>query len=271
MLYCYNRLSNPNKVSEKQPMSNFMTTKGKAISTNVAKKELKVGENNFRIVGDILRRYGYWLKSPAGNAVFMECLGFDRELEKFTNKVTDHIPTYFPHALTFGGEVEVDPKTGEPRPHRPKWAYVATIIDRDDNDTIKELHMKKTSFEELIKIASKRNPSTKKPFGDPTDVVDGWDICLIKEKTGPKPMNVKYSVDPFSPINGAKPLTEAELQAFEDSPKIADRYTVATPEEQLELLEKIVSGRYDAERAEKKGGSAATSDDVDSESVNELG
>ena len=51
----------------------------------------------------------------------------------------------------------------------------------------------------------------------------------------------------------------------------ADGTPLNTPEEQLELLEKIVSGRYDAERAEKKGGSAATSDDVDSESVNELG
>jgi len=250
-----------------------MSTKGKAISTNVPKKELKIGDNTVRIVGDILRRYGYWLKTPAGNSVFMECLGFDRDLEKFTNKVKDHVPDFFPHALTFGGEVERDPKTGEPRPHRPKWAYVATIIDRDDNDTIKELHMKKTSFEEILKVANKRNPQTKQPFGDPTHPDTGWDITINKEKTGPKPMNVKYSVDPFSPINGSKSLTEAELTAYEESPKIADRYPLPDPDEQLALLHKIVSGEYDRERAEKKGTSSATSDDdnVDSESVNELG
>ncbi len=253
-------------------MSNFMTTKGKAISTNVPKKELKVGENNMRIVGDVLRRYGYWIKTPAGNSVFMEALGFDRDLEKFTNKEKDYIPDFFPHALTFTGEVELDQKTGEPRPHRPKWAYVATIIDRDDDGTIKELHMKKTYFEELIKVANKRNPQTKQPFGDPTDPVTGWDITINKEKTGPKVMNVKYAIDPFSPINGQCALTESELQAFEDSPKIEDRYPRPTPEEQLALLQKIVSGEYDAERAEKKGGASATSDDdVDSESVNELG
>lgn len=246
-----------------------MNTKGKAISTNVPNKELKVGENNIRIVGDILRRYGYWIKTPAGNSVFMESLAFDRDLEKFTNKEKDYIPDFYPHATTFTGEVETDPKTGQPRPNRPKWAYVTTVIDRDDNDTIKELHMKKTSFEELLKIANKRNPQTKQPFGDPTDVENGWDICLVKEKTGPKPMNVRYSVDPFSPINGKCSLTEAELQAFEDSPKIADRYPRPTPEEQLDLLNKIVSGDYDAARAAKKAD--VDGSDVDGEAVSELG
>jgi len=250
-------------------MSNFMTTKGSAGSGRLQVKEFKNGANNFRIVGNVLRRYGYWLKTPGGNSVFMECLGFDRELEKFTNKEVDHVPTFFPNALDFFGNVELDQKTNSPKPHRPKWAYVVTVIDRDDGGTIKEMHMKKTAFESLIALAGKKNPATKQPFGDPTDPVTGWDCNIIKTKTGSSALNVKYEVDQFSAMSGQCALTEDEIEAIEKLTPIEERYPRQTAEEQLALLKEIVSGAYDEKRTKK--GASGTDSTVDEEAISELG
>lgn len=248
-------------------MSNFMTTKGSAGSGRLQTKEFKNGANNFRIVGNVLRRYGYWIKTPGGNSVFMECLSFDREQERFTNAEVDHVPTFFPHALDFYGNVELDQKTKEPKPHRPKWAYVVTVIDRDDNGTIKEMHMKKTAFEALIALAGKKNPATKQPFGDPTDAVDGWDCNIVKTKTGASALNVKYEVDQFSAMSGKCPLTDDEIDAIDKISTIEERYPRPTPDEQLALLKEIVSGAYDEKRS-KKGSN--TDGQVDEEAVSEL-
>lgn len=250
-------------------MSNFSTTKGQAQAQFLPKYEIGLGDNTFRIVGDILRRYIYWIKTPAKKAVPFECLAFNRDLEKFDNKIPDHIPTFYPLKMDFNGNVVTDPKTGKTSPHRPSWAYVATVIDRKDGK-LKELHMKKTMFEDLIKVASKKSPVTKEPFGDPTDKVTGWDVTVNKEKTGPAVMNVKYSVDAFSPINGQKPLTDDEIQLFEDAMSIHERHERATPEEQLELLLKIQSGEYDREKEEKAASKDAPAAS-DEESINELG
>ncbi len=249
-------------------MSNFNTTKGSAQAAYLPQLKLENGENTFRIVGDILRRYIYWVKSPAGKAVCFECLSFNRDLEKFDNKVQDHVPTFYPLKMDFYGNVVTDPKTGKTSPHRPVWAYVATVIDRKDGK-LKELQLKKTMFEDLIKVASKKSPVTKQPFGDPTNPTTGWDISVNKEKTGPAIMNVKYSVDAFSPINGAKPLTEEEIQMVEDSMSIHERHERATPEDQLALLLKIQSGEYDAEKDEKAASKDAPASS-DMEAVNEL-
>lgn len=251
-------------------MSNFMTTKGKADAGRLAIKELKLGANNFRIIGDVLRRYGYWIKTPGGNNVFFESLAFDRDLEKFTNREKDYVPDYFPHAFDFYGNVALDTKTQEPLPHRPKWSYVVTVLDRDDQSAIKELQMKKTAFEGILQLAAKKNPATKKPFGDPTDPVTGWDCNIVKTKTGSGVMNVKYEVDSFSAMSGQCALTEDELQAIEAVAPIFERHPRPTPEEQRALLEDIVSGAYDEKRAKSKG-KAASSDAVDDEAVSELG
>lgn len=249
-------------------MSNFNTTKGSAQAAYLPQLKLENGENTFRIVGDILRRYIYWVKSPAGKAVCFECLSFNRDLEKFDNKIQDHVPTFYPLKMDFYGNVVTDPKTGKTSPHRPSWAYVATVIDRKDGK-LKELQLKKTMFEDLIKVASKKSPVTKQPFGDPTNPTTGWDVCVVKEKTGSAIMNVKYSVDAFSPINGAKPLTEDEIALFEDSMSIHERHERSTPEEQLALLLKIQSGEYDAEKDEKAASKDAPASS-DMEAVNEL-
>lgn len=242
-------------------MSNFMDTRGQAGSNRLEKYEFQPGENRFRIVGDVLRRYVYWVRSPANRAVLLECLSFDRDQEKFLNVETDHVPRFFPHALDNNGNPKPDPKKpGQLARNTPSWAYVTTIIDRRDGK-VKELHLKKQMFEEIKKLAAKKNPQTKMPFGDPTDMESGWDIVVNKEKTGPLPINVKYAVDAFAPMAYAGPLTEDEVLMVQDSPEVSERHPRLSAEDQLKLLEEIVSGEYD-KRFNKDGGEDSTPDDA---------
>lgn len=240
-------------------MSNFMETQGKAIDTRLPSMELKLGKNTFRIVGSILRRYGYWVKTPGGKFVFFESLAFDRNLEKFTNVEQDVVPDYYPTKEYAGKEVK----------NTPTWAYVSTVIDRADGK-IKELHLKKTYFESILKIARSKNPATKQIFGDPTDVNNGWDIVLEKEKTGPSVMNVKYTVDPFCAMSTSA-LTEEELLLIEEAPDIFDRHPRPTREDQIKLMESILNGEYDAKFAKKdEDKPSAGNEGTDREAVSEL-
>lgn len=243
-------------------MSNFMETNGKAIDNRLPSMEIKIGKNQFRIVGSILRRYGYWVKTPGQKNVFFESLAFDRDLEKFTNAVQDVVPEFYPTKKGFDGK--------EAR-NTPIWAYVATVIDRADGK-IKELHLKKTYFEAITKVARSKNPSTKQIFGDPTHPVTGWDITLTKEKTGPSAINVKYEVDPFSAMSNACELTEEEIELVEATPSAIERHERPTREAQLELMKSVQSGEYDAKfsKKEDEDAPAPTGSNVDREAVADL-
>ena len=234
-----------------------MSTNGTAISTRLESMEVKAGQNRFRFVGPILRRYGYWVKTPGNKNVFFESLAFDRELEKFTNVEQDIVPEFYPTKKYNDKEVK----------NTPSWAYVSTVIDRADGK-VKELHLKKTYFESILKIARSKNPSTKVIFGDPTDPVTGWDAVVTKTKTGPSALNVKYEVDPFCAMTYACPLTEEEVEAFEAAPSIFDRHVRPTREDQEKLMQSIITGEYDA-KFENKDKEKAT-DNTDQEAVNEL-
>lgn len=238
-----------------------MDTQGSASASKLEKYEFQNGENRFRIVGDILRRYTYWVRTPANRPVLLECLAFDREQEKFLNRETDHVPAYFPYKLDNNNNPVEDPKKpGQFQRNNPSWGYVANVIDRRDGK-LKTMYLKKTFFEEIKKLAMKKNPSTQAIFGDPTNVVTGYDCVINKEKTGPLAINVKYNVDAFAPMSYSIPLTEAELAAFEAAPTVHDIAPRLTAEQQLELLESIKTGAYDAARNKNSGDS--TPDDAE--------
>ncbi len=242
-------------------MSNFMDTQGSAAASRLDKYEFKNGENRFRLVGDVLRRYVYWVRTPANNPVLFECLSFNREQEKFLNKEVDHVPTYYPYKLDDkGNPVEDTKKPGQYMRMTPAWGYIVNVIDRSDGK-LKTMYLKKTFFEEIKKLAMKKNPQTQQIFGDPTNPVTGYDQVIHKEKTGPLPINVKYSVDSFAPMSYAIPLTEAEIAAIEAAPTVHDIAPRQTPEEQLEILISIQNGEYDAKRAEAKNGRSDTTND----------
>jgi hypothetical protein len=135
-----------------------------------------------RLVGDVLPRYVYWVVNNEGARRPVECLSFDRDEEIFNDKLDDPIK-----------ETNFEDKPG--------FAYVCNVIDRADNQ-IKLFDIKKTIYSAILDLA--RDPE----YGDPADPVNGYDITIIKESTGPKVQNVKYSCRPG---RSSSPLTEAEL------------------------------------------------------------
>lgn len=105
----------------------------------------KDGENVLRLVGDVLPRYLYWLKSSDGKDIPMECLAFDRSEEKFTNQEVDWVRKKFPEL-------------------KCSWAYAIQAIDPVEKKLIL-VNLKKKLFEQ-IKTAAE-------DLGDPTDVDTG--------------------------------------------------------------------------------------------------
>lgn len=190
----------------------FTQSKGKAQKTSHEAYAYKDKENTVRLVGGVLPRYVYWVKGTNNKDIPIECLAFDREKEKFTNIEVDHVQKYFP-----------DKKC--------QWAYAINCIDPSDGK-VKVLNLKKKLFEQIRAAAE--------DLGDPTDPVSGWDVTFKKEKTGPLPFNVEYTLQVLRCKK--RPLTEEEQAAVKESLNIDDKFIRPTPDEVKALCEKIQSG-----------------------------
>lgn len=189
----------------------FSQTKGKAVKKSFDAFEYKDGDNSVRIVGGILPRYVYWLKGTNNKDIPVECLAFDREVEKFNNLEVDHVPAFFPEK-------------------KCSWAYSTNCIDIKDGK-IKVLNLKKKLFEQICSAAE--------DLGDPTDPETGWDIMFKRVKTGPLPFNVEYQLSVLKCKKRA--LTEAELEAVAASESIDVKYTRPTADEVKATLERMLS------------------------------
>mgnify|MGYP000724204421 CR=1 FL=1 len=190
----------------------FKNTKGKAQSNKVESYEYKDGENTVRLVGGVLPRYIYWLKGTNNKDIPVECLAFSREKEKFDNVEKDHVNEYFPDA-------------------KCSWSYSVNVIDPKQNKVV-ALNLKKKLFEQICSAAE--------DLGDPTDPVSGWDVVFKRQKTGPLPFNVEYTLSVLRCKKRA--LTAAELSAIEDSVTIDQKFIRATAEEVKATLERITTG-----------------------------
>jgi hypothetical protein len=187
----------------------FNETKGKAVKKSVESYEYKDGENVVRMIGGVLPRYVYWLKGTNNKDIPVECLAFDRDKEKFNNKETDHVPTFFP-----------DKKCS--------WSYSINCIDPKDGK-VKVLNLKKKLFEQILVAAE--------DLGDPTDFDTGWDIVFKRVKTGPLPYNVEYQLAVLKCKR--RVLTDAERALAEAAESIDAKYPRPSAEEVLETLTKI--------------------------------
>lgn len=132
----------------------FKDTKGAAQKGGEYFK-FKDGENRFRLVGDVIPRYVYWKKNGDQN-LSVECLGFDREQEKFTNVEKDWFRHYF-------NEKDSEGKFRE----NCAWSYVGQVIDLEDGK-VKLIGHKKKLFQAIIDAAE--------TLGDPTDPETGLTI-----------------------------------------------------------------------------------------------
>lgn len=209
----------------------FKNTKGKAIKNTVESFEYKDGDNTVRIFGGVLPRYVYWLKGTNNKDIPVECLAFDREEERFNNKETDHVQSFFPEA-------------------KCSWSYSVNCIDPKDGKA-KVLNLKKKLFEQIVTAAE--------DLGDPTDPDTGWDIVFKRVKTGPLPFNVEYQLKALA----CKPrsLSDAEREIIAKEKAIDEKYPRATAADVLKTLERISKG----------GEEETTDTTTDKEAVNELG
>lgn len=207
----------------------FGETKGKALKKSVEAYEYKDGDNVVRLIGGVLPRYVYWLKGTNNKDIPIECLAFDRDQEKFTNKEIDHVPSFFP-----------DKKCS--------WAYSINCIDPKDGK-VKALNLKKKLFEQIMSAAE--------DLGDPTDFDTGWDIVFKRQKTGPLPFNVEYSL---SVLKCKKRKLSAEERALaEKADDIDSKFPRPTSDEVKAALEKLLSGAEEA-----------AEDSAEAEAVSEL-
>lgn len=198
----------------------FAKTKGKAIKQSYESYEYKDGENVVRLVGGVLPRYVYWLKGTNNKDIPVECLAFSREKEKFDNLEKDHVPEFFP-----------DKKCS--------WAYSINCLDPKDGK-VKILNLKKKLFEQILTAAE--------DLGDPTDLDEGWDVVFKRQKTGPLPFNVEYTLAVLKCKKRA--LTDEERAAVAAAEDIDSKVPRASADEVRAALEKITSGES-AEDAEQ--------------------
>jgi hypothetical protein len=170
----------------------FGNVTGKAKKSSVDAYTYKEGNNVVRMVGDVLPRYVYWVTTADGKRVPMECLGFDRDKEQFTNIEKDWVRHYHPDM-------------------KCSWAYAVQCIDPDDGK-VKVLNLKKKLFEAVMVAAE--------DLGDPTDPTTGWDLAFKKQKTGPLPFNVEYTLQVLK--CKVRALDDKELEATKELPNIDD-------------------------------------------------
>lgn len=190
----------------------FAKTKGKAIKQSYESYEYKDGENVVRLVGGVLPRYVYWLKGTNNKDIPVECLAFSREKEKFDNLEKDHVPEFFP-----------DKKCS--------WAYSINCLDPKDGK-VKILNLKKKLFEQILTAAE--------DLGDPTDPDEGWDVVFKRQKTGPLPFNVEYTLAVLKCKK--RSLNDEERAAIAQAEDIDTKVPRPSADEIRAALEKISSG-----------------------------
>lgn len=209
----------------------FGKTNGKAVKNSHESYTYKDGENTVRMFGGILPRYVYWLKGTNNKDIPVECLAFDRELEKFNNLEVDHVPEFFPEK-------------------KCSWSYSVNCIA---GDKVVVLNLKKKLFEQICSAAEDLGL-------DPTDPDSGFDIVFKRTKTGALAFNVEYTLSQLKLKK--RSLTDAERALVAEALPIDAKFIRQTPAEVKALLERMTKGEDEV---------ASADSGTDQESVNELG
>ena len=191
----------------------FNKQKGSAQKSSISSYQYRDGENQFRLVGDILARYVYWIKGENDKDIPLECLSFDRNAEAFNNREKDWVREFYP-----------DLKCG--------WSYATQCIT---NGEVKVVNLKKKLWEQINTAAEE--------LGDPTDPETGWDIKFKRVKTGPLPYNVEYQLQALKCKNRA--LNSEEMDLISTLKSMDDVMPRPTPDAQKELLDRLRPSQAD--------------------------
>lgn len=164
----------------------------------------KAGANKFRIVGDILPRFVYWLSTtkiddegkPRKLSAPFDCLSFDATpgVEKFINGAPDPIKELGIQNADWQGNAEFD-KNGQPVPLKPQRQYLFPVINRDTGE-YEYATLKGDTLTGVGELMAKLNdPKQQRRFADPEYKVNSpsdIDIVLVKSGQG---LTTKYKVD----------------------------------------------------------------------------
>lgn len=184
--------------------------------------KLEEGDNVFRMVGNVLPRYLYWVKNDDNKRLPFECLGFDRDLERFTNLEKDCIQ-------------DAGLKTDKGDDLRCSWSYAVQVIDRKDGK-LKILNLKKKMFEALIKYCQDTEQ-------DPTDIEKGFDVIVERVKTGTFAYNVDYTIKEVKMMKaGTSALSEEDRETIKDLKSIDEAIPRPTAADQKKAFDKFMSG-----------------------------
>jgi len=197
-----------------------------------------IGETKLRLVGGVLPRYVYWVTTNQGKKAPVECLRFMRETEEFDDKQPDPLKEV-------PDEIFSD---------KPQFAYICNVLPKDDGSLtkIQICDLKATIYRQVIDYAQNAE------YGNPADTKTGYVLTIKKEKTGPLPQNVKYTVIPG---RGNAPLTKEEeaLELYE----LEKMYKRPTYEEQKQWLLQNTAYFVDESGDEfKAGAEAETAEDL---------
>jgi len=174
--------------------SNWAETKGEAVSNRVTYMKVNKGRNQVRVVGNILRRYVYWVTNVDGSKLTFENLDFNRESEAFENTNMNPVKELKLQATTFTGELEFD-KEGNPKPLGSKKAYMVPVINRSTN-AVEYMELKKGVFDGINEVMAKlHDPKITRRYADKEYSVPNpsfIDIVFAKNGAG---LNTEYKVD----------------------------------------------------------------------------
>ena len=231
-------------------MSNFTQTKGSCDSNKVIYAKLVSGVPfQFRVYGDILRSYAYWLKGPSGKSAKFENLAFSRDTEKFDSGERDPIRE--------SGITELSTYTKKVEPIKSKRAYAIQVINRATNQ-LEVLDLKKSIFDGMIS------------YMQDSEIDDVSSVEWVVKKSGTTWNDTKYELSVLLTQKANKDTAavaaqhEADKELLSKAKPIEELFPRETYEQQKKRLATFLAGAHEpAVNGEASG-------DGDIEDVNDL-
>lgn len=260
---------------------NWGETKGEAKSSNVSYMKFNAGENRIRIVGNILRRYVYWVPGSNGKSAPFENLEFNRDTERFENTGLNPVKELGLFERNFkSGDIvmQKNKKTGEeePKPLASKKAYLVPVINRESNE-LEYMELKKGIFDGINEVMGKLNDAKQiKRFADPDyRVPNPMFVDVIFTKSG-KGLDTEYKVDIIETLElvqdedafaAMQKLHADDQKIIDDLDPIEETFPRQTYAEQKEALQKWMNG---TDEKENEDGEKGQPNESEKEAMNEL-
>lgn len=261
--------------------SNWGTVTAGDNNSEKAYTKYKAGANKFRIVGDILPRFVYWLSTtktddegkPRKITAPFDCLSFDPTpgVETFITGAPDPIKEMGIQNTNWQGELEFD-KKGAPVPLKSQRQYLFPIVNRDTG-VYEYATLKGDTLAGIGELMGKlADPKQRRRWADPEYVVNSpmdIDIVLVKSGAG---LGTKYKVDIVETLENVldedafKAMIanfEADKELLDGKKSIQEVFPRPTYAEQKEEITKFFADDSEDEAGEQKPQSDAAQEAVD--------